>query len=59
MRSLFLLVAITMSLLLAACGNAEGSNNAQGNDGGKKSEGNGSSEVVVDGSSTVFQSWKL
>ncbi|GAA0443263.1 phosphate ABC transporter substrate-binding protein PhoX [Lentibacillus halophilus] len=54
MRSMFLLVTIAMSLLLAACGNAEESANEQGNGGDNKNAGDGSSEVIVDGSSTVF-----
>ncbi|GAA0602363.1 PstS family phosphate ABC transporter substrate-binding protein [Virgibacillus siamensis] len=45
------LTALLTTLVLAACGNAEGSGS---NDGNKGSSENASTEIKVDGSSTVF-----
>ncbi|MBP1950905.1 PstS family phosphate ABC transporter substrate-binding protein [Virgibacillus litoralis] len=53
MKSKSLILTLGMSLLvllLAACGNAEGSKNSEGNGDGEKS----TKEIMVDGSSTVF-----
>ncbi|MFD1363045.1 PstS family phosphate ABC transporter substrate-binding protein [Lentibacillus salinarum] len=62
LRSLFVTLALAFLLvLLAACGNAEGNDNGEesGNAEGGNSEenadsGGGTTEVLVDGSSTVF-----